>query len=87
MYEERGDEISLVILDFEMPQRGGADTAIWIRDCEKLNNRRNVPIVGLTGHDDAHIRNVCLEAGMNEVMSKPIRKTDLKAMVAKYTEH
>ena len=70
-----------------MPQRGGAETATWIRDYEKLNSRKAVAIVGLTGHDNAEISRSCLDAGMNEVMTKPIRKTSLRQLISKYTEH
>ncbi len=60
------------------------DTAIWIRDCEKLKRRRNVPIIGLTGHESEEIKRMCLNSGMNIVLSKPIVKADVLAVLGMY---
>lgn len=48
--------MKIVFLDVEMPDRNGIDTAIWIRDCEKLKHLSSVPIIGLTGHENEEIK-------------------------------
>ncbi len=73
-----------MILDLEMPERNGMDTAIWIRDCEKLRHRRNVPIIGLTGHESEEIKRMCIDSGMNIVLTKPIMKADVIAVLKMY---
>ena len=73
-FEERSDELSLVILDVEMPEKNGIETAQWIREFETTKQKRRLPIVGLTGHDDKGIQQLCLNGGMDKVLSKPINK-------------
>ncbi len=61
-----------MILDVDMPERNGIESAEYIRGAEKAAHRRSVPIVGMTGYDSDEVRQLCLSAGMNEVISKPI---------------
>ncbi len=63
----------LVILDVEMPERDGIEAARLIRDFERERHKRAVTIVGMTGHEGSDVREHCLEAGMNQVMVKPIK--------------
>lgn len=86
-YETRGDEVSVVILDVEMPERNGIETATWIRVYEKENRKKNVPIVGLTGHESEEIKNNCISAGMNEVLTKPISMKDLLITLKRLTNN
>ena len=76
-YEEKGENISFVLLDVEMPERNGIDTAQWIRNYEISKHRKRVPIIGLTGHTDQQIIEKCLCAGMDKILKKPIRKVDI----------
>lgn len=80
-----GDDIKIVFLDLEMPEKNGIETAIWIRDCEKLKHLKNVPIIGLTGHEEEEIKKACLDSGMNRVLSKPIKKEDILSALKEYT--
>lgn len=77
--------MKIVFLDVEMPDRNGIDTAIWIRDCEKLKHLSSVPIIGLTGHENEEIKNQCLNAGMTQVLTKPISRDDLVTILKAYT--
>lgn len=83
-YEGKGENASLVLLDVEMPERNGIDTARWIRNYELSKQRRRVPIVGLTGHNDEQIKKECQKAGMDKVLMKPIRKVDLIKTLKNY---
>jgi CheY-like chemotaxis protein len=85
-YETRSEDISVVILDVEMPERNGVETATWIREYEKKYRKRNVPIVGLTGHENEEVKNDCLSAGMNEVLSKPISMKDILLTLKRLTK-
>ncbi len=73
--------MSAVILDLEMPERNGIETAQWIREFEKRRGGKKQPvaILGLTGHEDSEIKAQCISAGMNVVLSKPIQKCDVLA--------
>jgi two-component system sensor histidine kinase RpfC len=85
-FEEKHGEIHIIILDLEMPERNGIETALWIRSFEKgLGGKKGTPIIGLTGHDDEEIKKSCLDAGMNMVLTKPINMKNLLAHLNKFS--
>ncbi len=62
----------LIITDLGLPGLSGLDLTKKIRAYEKEHNRPPVPIIGLTGHDAAKIKNHCLNAGLNDTFTKPL---------------
>jgi signal transduction histidine kinase/CheY-like chemotaxis protein/HPt (histidine-containing phosphotransfer) domain-containing protein len=72
----------LVLLDIQMPVMDGYMTARRIREDLRLS----VPIVAMTAHAMRGEREKCLEAGMNEYLSKPIDAEELFAMIAKFVK-
>lgn len=76
-YYEEQEDVSAVILDLEMPERNGAETARWIRSYEDARGARRVPILGITGHESEEIEMMCINAGMDKVLSKPINKREV----------
>jgi len=82
-YEERGEEISSIIMDVEMPERNGIEATEWIRNYENIRQKDRVPIIGLTGHENQEIQDICLHAGMNQVLTKPIKKATVLDMLKK----
>ncbi|MCP3900402.1 MAG: hypothetical protein GY707_11890, partial [Desulfobacteraceae bacterium] len=44
-----------------------------------------IPIVAMTAHAMGDYKNLCLEAGMDDYLSKPLLRKDLLAMVDKWT--
>lgn len=65
----RTPPFDLVILDLQMPEMDGYETARRLR-ADPRNS--NMPIVAMTAHVMAEERQRCLDAGMNDHMSKPI---------------
>ena len=72
------EDVDLILLDIQMPVMDGYATAREARSRPKL---AEVPIVALTAHAFAEDRDRCLEAGMNDYLSKPIRPDRLIAAV------
>ena len=67
-----------------MPEMDGMETTTKIREMEKSTGRHQ-PVIALTAramHGDVDL---CLSAGMDGYLSKPIRSEDLDAILAKYT--
>ena len=76
-YEEEYIDIYAIILDIEMPERNGIETAKWIRNYEYNKQRRQIPIIGMTGHNTKDVKNACINAGMNIVLIKPIKSIEV----------
>lgn len=71
---------SLILMDIEMPLISGYDASKIIRK-EKADS--NIPIVAMTAHAMSSNRELCLEAGMNDYISKPISAQHLYQSVRK----
>ncbi|WP_124916895.1 response regulator [Alteromonas flava] len=70
----------LVLMDMQMPVLDGVAATTIIR--EKLNLK--APIIGLTANAQPSDRVVCIEAGMNDVVTKPIDKALLLDTIEQY---
>jgi PAS domain S-box-containing protein len=75
----------LVLMDVQMPQMDGFEAAAAIRATEKSSGR-HVPIVALTAHAMKGDREDCLQAGMDDYLSKPIDLGVFRATVRKWTQ-
>jgi CheY-like chemotaxis protein/HPt (histidine-containing phosphotransfer) domain-containing protein len=65
----------MIFMDIQMPGIGGLEATNRIRQ-----HNRSVPIVGLTAHATTEEKKGCLEAGMNDVLIKPVRMESLRVM-------
>jgi two-component system sensor histidine kinase/response regulator len=63
------ENFDLILMDCEMPDMDGFDATRCIREREQASKR--TPIVALTAHALADIRRTCLEAGMDDFLTKP----------------
>ena len=69
-------DFDLVMMDVQMPEMDGLTATVRIRKQEKKTNRR-VPILAMTAHAMRGDRERCMEAGMDDYVSKPISSTTL----------
>ena len=76
------EEFDLVLMDVQMPEMGGYEATAGIREKERELQRRT-PIIGLTAHAMQGTRELCLQAGMDGYVSKPIRTEELFAEMNK----
>jgi CheY-like chemotaxis protein len=75
--------VSLVLLDMEMPIQNGFDTARAIRS---LDGSDAVPIIAMTAHHDTRELQRCTEAGCTTVIQKPLERKTLNALVARHVK-
>ncbi|MFA5905580.1 MAG: response regulator [Desulfobacula sp.] len=83
-------KFDLILMDIQMPVMDGYEASRKIRDLEKqwagLDTVLNrIPIIAMTAHAVSGIRDKCFQAGMDDYISKPLRRDDLIAMVDKWT--
>ena len=71
----------LVLMDVQMPEMDGLETARAIRDPATGLAHAQVPIIAMTAHALKGDRDLCLEAGMNDYVSKPVRPQELVAAI------
>ncbi len=76
----------LVLMDCSMPRLDGFSATAQIRSEEKESNRRHVPIIAVTANAVRGERENCIAAGMDDYMSKPIRFSQLRDMIARWTD-
>ena len=68
-----------VFMDLQMPEMDGYEATRCIRSDERFTD---LPIIAMTAHAMTSERDACLEAGMNDFVTKPFNPTDLKQKLA-----
>ncbi len=78
---------SLVLMDLQMPNMDGYECTREIRDPDSNVLDHNLPIIALTAHTREEDRKKCMECGMNDHLSKPVRYETLKNAIVKQLFH
>lgn len=74
----------LIITDIGLPGISGLDLSEKIREWEKKNNIRHVPIVALTGHAKNELESMGSLSVINKALTKPMRLETLKAIIDEF---
>ena len=81
--ETASGDFALALIDLRMPVLDGIAFARAQRQAEGGGAR--LPIIALTANTGEAVRDECLEAGMDEFLSKPVRPAELAAVVRRFT--
>ena len=72
----------LILMDCNMPVMDGFEATQQIRSLERQQNVTTpIPIIALTAHAFDEVKQQCLDAGMNEYLSKPFDKHQLAKLI------
>ncbi len=74
----------LVLMDVQMPEMDGMEATHRIRDPQSEVRNHDIPIIAMTAHTMQGDREKCLEAGMNDYLSKPVDPQVLAEMLEKW---
>ena len=85
-YRENHKEFDVVLMDVQMPIMDGFGATAAIREFEDKVGTKT-PIIAMTAHAMTGDRERCLEAGMDEYLSKPIRGTQIAEMFVRLKLH
>ena len=76
IFEKKYEAIDIILMDIQMPVMGGEEATQKIREFEKELSI-HTPIIALTANAMMGDKERFIEAGMDDYISKPIKKNDL----------
>jgi PAS domain S-box-containing protein len=79
LFSER--RFDLVLMDVHMPGVSGLEATSHMRDIERETHRPRTPVIALTANAMPDDRRRCLDAGMDDYVSKPLHAEDLRQAI------
>ncbi|WP_306252895.1 response regulator [Parvularcula sp. IMCC14364] len=80
----RHDDIDLILMDIDMPVMDGVEATCRIR--EQSEAQAVMPIIAVTAHVLPEDASLLLEAGLTEVLHKPVTKHELSVCVSSHVK-
>jgi len=77
----RRERVDAIFMDVQMPEMDGFEATAAIRDAERAGGG-HVPIVAMTAHAMQGDRERCLDAGMDDYLTKPISLREVDRVLA-----
>jgi len=76
----------MIFMDCMMPEMDGFEATMRVRELEAAERRPPIHIVALTANAMVGDRERCIEAGMNDYISKPMRAADVRAALERWRD-
>ncbi|CAG7850778.1 Hybrid signal transduction histidine kinase J [Serendipita indica DSM 11827] len=86
-WQRAGNRFDVILMDVSMPFMGGMEATELIRAYEAEHHLERTPIIALTAHAMIGDRERCLQAGMDDHITKPLRRADLLNAITKQVGH
>ncbi|MCA0457391.1 MAG: PAS domain S-box protein [Chloroflexi bacterium] len=85
MFMAQPDRYKLILMDLQMPDMNGIETTIEIRSLEQ-HLGSHIPIVAMTASTSPDHHRACIEAGMDDFLSKPVGIEALEAVLERWVK-
>ena len=79
-FTARPEAYQLILMDVHMPEMDGLQATRLIRS----KGFTDIPIIAMTAHAMKGFRETCLEAGMNDYISKPIQRDNVFSLIKRW---
>lgn len=76
----KNEKFDLVLMDMQMPRMGGLEATAAIRSL----GFDHLPIIAVTANALPHDRQLCLDAGMDDYIAKPINRVEIIQKIQKW---
>jgi len=81
----RTEKVDLIFMDENMPEMQGSEVIREIKDSKKLSGKsKEAAIISLTGDAGSQIREYILQAGADDVLTKPVQLQEIVTVVRRY---
>jgi signal transduction histidine kinase/FixJ family two-component response regulator/HPt (histidine-containing phosphotransfer) domain-containing protein len=81
----KSGSFAIVLMDVQMPEMDGLQATRAIREFEVSQNcNKKTPIIAMTAFAGSEDRQVCIDAGMNDYITKPIKSARLLQLLKEY---
>jgi len=77
-------DFNLVLMDCQMPVMDGYEATKALRKLEEENKLNRLPVIAMTANAMEGDKDKCLDAGMDDYVSKPVNQKALKETLAKW---
>ncbi|HRU01189.1 MAG TPA: response regulator, partial [Victivallales bacterium] len=74
----------IVFMDVQMPVMDGFTATSEIRSGKVGEHNKNIPIIAMTAHALKGDKEKCIQAGMNDYISKPISPDEIKRVIENF---
>lgn len=81
----KAGKYDLILMDVQMPKMGGFEATKNIK--ELTSEYYDVPIIAMTAHAMKGFKETCLEAGMDDYISKPFKPEILQSLIRLYVKN
>lgn len=84
-YKASPEKFDLIFMDVQMPKMDGMEATAAIRKWEKNNlESKRIPIIATTAHAMKGYKEECIASGMDDYVTKPIKREIVFAMLEKW---
>jgi len=80
----KNNSYDFILMDCQMPGMDGFEATRLIRGYEQSTKGKRTPIVALTAHAMEGYREICLSAGMDDYLTKPIKQQELTQFLGRF---